>query len=239
MEALARKLFKGANNDIAQLIVSKMSPDEIIERVGDPNEMPPEFMTQLIIAFPKMQAKIDLSLLDADQRTIILCLKPTVANLKKFDWNADGMKVRQYRYAMNKGGKKVVQHMYENISDEKLALFGTNEWEELLSYCRNAARRLDIKTIRNQTHLRHMILRKPHILNYATLEDMQNCTIDAPTWIRIITQLPVKERRHIPAGFKGWATRTVFKKKLTGRKFKNFKPDWANGLQEDGDTETA
>lgn len=234
MEILARKLYKGANTEIANVIVGKMGTDEIIARLGDLNKLPTTLRTQLIIAFPKMQPHIDLSLLDADQRTILLCIKPTVANMKKFDWNADDMKVRQYRYVLSIGGNKLIQHMYENITDEKLALFGVNEWEGLLSYYRNAASRVDIKTIRNQSHLRHMILRNPHILHYATIDDMQNCAIDAPTWIRIIAKMPVKDRRHVPAGFKAWVNRDVFKKKLTGRKFKNFKSDWTNGLY-DGD----
>lgn len=230
MEAIARKLHNGANTEIANMIVGKMDADEIVARLGDLNDLPTELRTQLIIAFPKTQARIDLSLLDADQRTILLCDKPTVANMKKFDWNADDMKTRQYRYILNLGSNKLVQHMYENITDENLALFGVHEWETLLSYCKNAAARFDITKIRNQSHLRQMILNMPYILQYATIDDMQNCTIDAPTWIRIITQIEVKDRRHVPAGFKAWAGRDVFKKKLTGRKFKNFKADWTNGL---------
>ena len=230
MEALARKLYKGANTEIANMIVGKMDAVEIIARLGDLDKLPSELKTQLIIAFPKTKPHINLSLLDADQRTILLCIKPTVTNMKKFDWNADDMKVRQYRYILNIGGNKLVQHMYKNITDEKLALFGVNEWEGLLSYCRNAADRFDIKTIRNQSHLRQLILNNPHILYYTTIEDMKNCTINASTWIRIITKMDVKDRRHVPAGFKAWAGRDIFKQKLTGRKFKNFTPDWANGL---------
>lgn len=230
MESLAKKLYKGANTEIANKIVDKMGTDEIITRLGDLNKLPTELRTQLIIAFPKMQPHINMSLLDADQRTILLCVKPAVANMKKFDWNADDMKVRQYRYILRHGNKKLAQHMYKNITDEKLALFGINEWEDLLSYCRNAARRFDIRTIRNQSHLRSMILNNPYILHYATINDMQNCTINASTWIRIITKMSVKDRRHVPAGFKAWVDREIFKKKLTGHKFKNFDPEWTNGL---------
>ena len=234
MEVLARKLCKGASTEIANMIVGKMGADEIITRLGDLDKLSAELKTQLIIAFPKMQSHINLSLLDADLRTILLCIKPTVSNMKKFSWNTNDMKVRHYRYILSHGNSKIVKHMFENITDEKLALFGINEWEDLLSYCRNAARRFDIKTIRNQSHLRHMILHKPHILHYTTINDMQNCTIDAPTWIRIIAKMSVKDRRHVPAGFKAWVGRDVFKQKLTGRKFKNFDPEWANGLY-DGD----
>lgn len=232
MEALAQRLYKGANTEIANMIVANMEADEIVQRLGDLNKLSDELKTQLIIAFPKTYSHINVNLLEADHRTIILCLKPIVSRLKKFDMNADDMKVRQYRYILAHGNAKFIKHMYDNISDEKLALFGINEWETLLSYCRDAARRFDIKAIRNQSHLRYLILRKPHILHYASIDDMQNCTIDAPTWIRIITKMAVKDRRHVPAGFKAWVGRDVFKKKLTGRKFKGFVADWANGLQD-------
>lgn len=225
-------LFRGANTSIANRVVAKMTPEEILERLGDIRKLSTDTQAQLLVAFPKTRKVINVSKLSADHRAIILCHRPTVAALKKFDWNAKDLKLKHYEYVFKLGNNKIVQNMYENISDEKLALFGTREWENLLGFCRNAARRLDIKTIRNQSHLRQLVKRKPHIMNYATVEDMQNCVIDGPTWIRIITQMPVKDRRHIPAGFKEWVGRDVFKQKLVGRKFKNFAPDWANGLQE-------
>ncbi len=232
MEKASEMLFKGANTSIANRVVAKMKPEEILERLGNIEKLSVDTQAQLLVAFPKTRKVIDVGKLKADHRTIILCHRPTIEAMKKFDWNAKDLKLKHYEYVFRLGNNKIVQNMYENISDEKLALFGTREWENLLGFCRNAARRLDIKTIRNQSHLRQLVLRKPHIMNYATIEDMQNCTIDAPTWIRIITKLAVKDRRHIPAGFKDWVARDVFKHKLKGRKFKNFAPDWANGLQE-------
>ena len=225
-------LFKEANTTIANKVVAKMQPEEILERLGDIKTLSPDIQAQLLVAFPKTRKLIDVANLKADHRVIILCNRPTVDALKKFDWNAKDLKLKHFEHVFKLGNNKIVQNMYENISDEKLALFGTQEWEKLLGFCRNAARRLDIKTIRNQSHLRALVRRKPHIMNYATIEDMQECVIDAPTWIRIITQMPVKDRRHIPAGFTDWVKRDVFKHKLKGRKFKNFAPDWMNGLQE-------
>jgi hypothetical protein len=209
-----------------------MEPEEILARLGPIDKLSIDTQAQLLIAFPKTRKVIDVSKLKADHRVIILCHRPTVAAMKAFDWNAADLKLKHYEYVLNLSNNKIVQNMYENISDEKLALFGTREWEKLLGFCRNAARRLDIKTIANQSHLRQLVLRKPHIMNYATIEDMQNSKIDAPTWIRIITQMSVKDRRHIPAGFQHWVARDVFKHKLKGRKFKNFAPDWMNGLQD-------
>lgn len=232
MQKVSEELFRGANTSIANRVVANMQPEEILERLGDIRKLSTDTQAQLLVAFPKTRKVIDVSKLNADHRIIILCHRPTVEAMKKFDWNAKDLKLKHYQYALNLSNNKIVQNMYENISDEQLAMFGTREWEKLLGFCRNAARRLDIKTIRNQSHLRALVKHKPHIMNYATIEDMQNCVIDGPTWIRIITQMPVKDRRHIPAGFAEWVGRDVFKQKLVGRKFKNFAPDWMNGLQE-------
>lgn len=230
IDALARKLFDGANNSIAKLILQKLTPEEIMQHL-EGVKLSDELKTQILITFPKMHKMIDASTLDADQRVILLCCRPTKERMKKFDVNADDLKLRQYRY-MLAHGKTMMQFIYDEITDEKLALFGVIEWGHLLAGCRNSARRLDITSIRNQSDLRSLILNKPYIMYHQTVEDMQNSVIDAPTWIRIITKMKPKDRGHIPKGFKGWVDRDVFKQKLTGRKFKNFAPDWTNGMQE-------
>jgi len=231
IESLARKLFNGANNSIAKLILQKMEPEEIMKHL-EGVKLSDDLKTQILMTFPKMHKMIDVNSLDADQRVILLCTRPTVAALKKFDVNADDLKLRQYRYLLQVGGRKIMQFVYDNISDEKIALFGVDEWRHLLASCRNSARRLKITYIRNPSDLRNLVLAKPYVMYHQTVEDMQNSVIDAPTWIRIITKMKVKDRGHIPKGFKEWVGRDVFKQKLTGRKFKSFSPNWANGLQE-------
>ena len=190
-----------------------------------------DLKTQILLTFPQMHKVIDASTLDADQRVILLCCRPTKACMKKFDVNADDLKLRQYRY-MLAHGKTMMQFIYDNITDEKLALFGVIEWGHLLAGSRNSARRLDIKAIRNPSDLRNLVLDKPYVMYHQTVEDMQNSVIDGPTWIRIITKMKVKDRGHIPKGFKAWVGRDVFKQKLVGRKFKSFAPDWTKGMQE-------
>jgi len=230
MMSLATKLYKDANTEIANLVIAKMEPEEILERLGDVTKLKSISKAQILLKFPKMHKVIDVAELEADHRTIILCCRPTKGNLKKFDMNADDMKARQYQYILELGNKNLVSHMYKTLTDEKIALFQVDDWESLLSYIPQAGRRLDIKTIRNQSYLRHLILRRPHILRHATLEDMKNSVIDGPTWIRIIAKMSPKERAHVPAGFIGWTQRDVFKKQLGGRRFKNFGKDWMEGL---------
>jgi hypothetical protein len=231
IESLARKLFEGANNSISKLILQKMTTEEIMQHL-DGVKLSNDLKTQILMTFPKMHKLIDANTLDADQRVILLCTRPTVAAMKKFDVNADDLILRQYRYMLQIGGRKIMQFVYDNISDEKISLFGVNEWGHLLASCRNSARRLKITYIRNPSDLRNLVLDKPYIMYHQTVEDMQNSVIDGPTWIRIITKMRVKDRGHIPKGFKAWVARDVFKKKLTGRKFKSFSPDWTNGMQE-------
>lgn len=232
METLSRKLYKNANANIANMIVDTMDADEIIDRLGNVNKLKDELKAQLLLAFPKTHKVIDVTKLEADYRVIILCNRPTKVEIKKFNINANGMGVRQYRYLMRHGDKALVRHMYQNINDKKLALFKIEDWENLMSYHPQIAKRFDIKTIRNQSELRHLVLRKPHILRYATIKDMQQCVIDGPTWIRIITKLTQKNRGYVPAGFVDWVQRDIFKKKLSGRKFKAFRADWMEGLKD-------
>lgn len=209
-----------------------MEPKEILERLGNITKLKSETKTQLLLSFPKMHKVIDITELEADHRTIILCNHPIKENLKKFDMNAKDMKARHYQHIMQHGKKNIISHMYKTITDEKIALFKIDDWELLLSYFPKAGKRLNVKTIRNPSDLRHFILRKPHILRHATLEDMQNSVIDGPTWIRIIAKMVPKERAHVPAGFIGWTERDVFKKQLGGRRFKNFGSDWKIGLKD-------
>ena len=169
METMAKKLHKGANTEIANKIVGDMNTDEIVMRLGDLNALSTTLRTQLLLKFPKTESHIDVTLLDADQRTILLCNRPTKTATKAYDVNADDMKVRQYRYVLNFRNRDLVKYMYDNITDEKLALLGINEWEDLIGYYPHAAARFNLKTIRNQSFLRNLILNKPHILRYATI----------------------------------------------------------------------
>ena len=229
LDILTNRLHKSTG--IANKIVSTMEPHEIIERLNNV-KLTDEFKTQLLLMFPKMHKIIDVTKLAADYRTILLCDTPTKAKIKKFDINANDMLIKHYRYLMQHGDKSFIRHLYQNINDEKLVLFKIEDWRSLLSYNVQMASRFDIKTIRNQSELRHFILYKPYILHYATLKDMQQCVIDVQTWIRIITKMTPKNREHVPAGFMDWARRDIFKKKLSGRKFKTFAADWMKGLKD-------
>lgn len=231
LETLAKKLYNGAATNIANMIVGTMDADEIVSRLGDMNKLKDEFKAQLLLAFPKTHKVIDITKLEADYRAIIFCNQPTKTKTKKFDVNADDMTIRQYRYIIQYGNKDLIRHIYQNINDKKLALFKVQDWENLILYNPKIAKRFDIKTIRNQSELRYLILRKPYILRYATIKDMQQCVIDGPTWVRIITKMTPKNRSNVPAGFIGWAKRDIFKKKLSGRKFKAFAANWTEGLK--------
>lgn len=230
--ALAKKLYTGASEDIAKMIVSTMEVEEIVERLGDLNALSDDLKAQLLISYPALHKYIDTNALGAEHRIIMLCLKPTKPRIKKFDFNADDLKLMHYDYLLNYGNKNIINEVCEGINDEKLSLFKTGDWASLLHFCPALAARFNFKAANNLYELRHLILRVPSILNHVTIEDMQNCIIDGPTWIRIITKMRPRDRCFVPKGFKEWVARDIFKLKLTGRKFKAFKPDWTNGLQE-------
>jgi hypothetical protein len=232
VESVARNLYTAANLTIAKRIVASMDAEEILQRLGGIDSMPEELKVQVLISYPALHKHIDTNTLNADNRVILLCLNPTKVRIRKFDFNANDLLMRHYDYLLAYGHRSLVNALCENINDEKLALFKTGDWSVLLHYCPTLAPRFNLREAKNLSDLRYLILKHPSLLNHVTVEDMQNCLIDGPTWIRIITQMIQKDRCWVPKGFTAWVARDVFKQKLTGRRFKPFKADWTNGLQE-------
>ena len=232
VESVARNLYTSANLTIAKKIVGTMDAEEILRRLGGLDTLPDDLKAQVLISYPELHKHIDTNTLVPDHRVILLCLKPTKVRIRKFDFNAEDLLLRHYDYLLAYGNKPIINALCENLNDEKLALFKTGDWTLLLHYCPSMASRFNLREAKNLPELRGLILKHPSLLNHVTVEDMQNCLIDGPTWIRIITQMRARDRCWVPKGFKAWVARDVFKQRLTGRRFKNFAADWTNGLQE-------
>jgi len=127
--------------------------------------------------------------------------------------------------------KKPLQYLAKNMLPERMKeIFTVAMWREFIHHFPSKANMIDIKEMRNQTELRRFILDKPHILRWQTLDDMKNCVIDGPTWIRVVTQMQPAQRKHVPVGFKDWAEKEIFIKMLKGKKFKKFDKSWKEGL---------
>lgn len=232
VESVARNLCITANLTIAERIIGSMDAEEILQRLGGIDSIPEELKVQVLISYPKLHKYLDTNTLIANHRVILLCLNPTKVRIRNFDFNADDLLLDHYDYLLAYGDKLIINTLCENLNDEKLALFKTGDWVSLLHYCPSMAPRFNLREAKNLHELRQLILKHPSLLNHVTVEDMQNCLIDGPTWIRIITQMRPKDRCWVPKGFTAWAARDIFKQKLTGRRFKSFKADWTNGLQE-------
>ena len=127
--------------------------------------------------------------------------------------------------------KKPLQYLAKNMLPERMEeIFTVQMWREFIHHFPSKANLIDIKKMRNQTELRRFILAKPHIMRYQTVDDMKECIIPGPTWVRIIAKMQPNKRKHIPVGFKEWAKRDIFKEMLAGRKFKKFPDGWSEGL---------
>lgn len=92
----------------------------------------------------------------------------------------------------------------------------------------------DCSKVRNQSHLRHFIVRYPWVMKRQTLDQMKASSIKAETWARLLAEIKTADRAYFPAGIAEWVKKAVFTKKLKGRKFKPFK-DFETGLPLDPD----
>ena len=119
---------------------------------------------------------------------------------------------KQIKYFFDANSVVPLQYLAHNMLPERMKeLFTVEMWKVFIAQFPHKAKLFDITKVRNQTELRRLILAKPHILRYVTLDDMKNCVIDGPTWVRIITQMNPKKRKHVPAGFVDWAKKDIFK----------------------------
>ena len=140
---------------------------------------------------------------------------------------------KQIRLFLDAVDSRPAKYLAENMLPERMKeIFTVDMWQSFLGRFPKMIKNVDITRIPNQTELRNFILNRPHVMRYATLDDMKNCSIKGPTWVRIITKMTPKQRGHIPAGFREWAEKDIFKEMLKGKKFKNFKDGWSDGLQE-------
>jgi len=120
--------------------------------------------------------------------------------------------------------------VYKKMKKEELSKIGPQTWENLLQIVPLSARYLRIDKIRNQTELRRLISKRPILMKYATLEQMQSSAIAPHTWARLAADIPEKFRVHFPVGAKAWIEKNIFVGTLKGKTFKNFK-EWSTNMK--------
>jgi len=122
----------------------------------------------------------------------------------------------------------ILLHRYPLVISNKLASFRVKR-SSLIA--RRFIRLLDCSKVRNQSHLRALIVRFPWIMQKQTLSMMDESPIDPPTWARIITSIRPPERIYFPVDTGPWLWKGIFKTKLKkGRNMKAFK-DFEIGLR--------
>ena len=143
--------------------------------------------------------------------------------------------VRLFLEANSPGVNKLaIKKLANEMTVERMQeIFTVDMWEEFISHYPQRTTYIDITRIRNQTHLRNLILAKPHVLRHCTIDDMRNSVIPGHTWIRIVSKLPEDKRKHVPVGFAEWVKKDVFKSSLKGKRFKDFGNEWLTGLKSD------
>lgn len=226
---------KTCKEKLVQVMIDYMSPKEIEEillrttelnrkrRLSDVNR------ARILLLYPHMA-----EIWDPAELEINTLLALTFRDFDRFIGYIDInlLTRKQVRLFFDaEGDKRPLKYIADNMLVERMKeIFTLDMWQMFLKRYPHRAKYFDIKAIRNQTELRRFILDKPFIMKYATLDDMKNCVIDGPTWVRIITKMEVKDRKYIPAGFADWAKKDIFKESLKGRRFKDFAKGWSKGL---------
>lgn len=243
---------KPARQALGHMLCNFMTPQEIMEifRRMENDERPcnrkPKIAAinkaRLILLYPELE---ELFPFDEFEPNMQLAL--TFRDFDRFIGNIDVnlltlKQVKMFFEAAAMGGdvmagkkpherKKPLKYLAKNMLPERMEeIFTVEMWREFVHHFPSKAKLVDITKIRNQTQLRRFILDKPHIMRWQTLDRMKNCVITGPTWIRIVTQMPPSQKKHIPKGFKEWAERDIFVEMLKGKKFKKFDSKWKEGL---------
>jgi hypothetical protein len=228
---------KEAKSRVMDILMANMSPVEIeaiLERSAECNKkhkVKDLDKARMILLYPSLEKHYPFE--DLHENTqLALLFQDFDRFIGQIDVNLLTRKQIQLFFRVEpKRRKKVLGYLGRNMLPERMKeIFTMGMWRDFIDVFPQKVNMLDIKEIRNQTELRHFILDKPHVLRYATLDDMKNCVIDGPTWVRIVTKLPPGKRKHVPAGFARWVERDIFKEMLGGRKFKKFDKTWKDGL---------
>jgi len=239
VDDIYKKLAAKPNKEaLGQLLLAFMTPNEIMEvfqRMIDQNvklNRQPKLSdlnkAQLIMAYPLLEHQLDIEDF-TDNMKIALARHDFKRFIGYLDINL--LTREQIKHFLDPNKPYMLKYVMENMDEGRMQeLFTILMWKTVLKRYPTKAKLIDIKTIRNQTELRRFVNDRPSILKYATVDDMKNCVIKGPTWVRIVAQLTPKQRRFIPVGFKEWAERDIFKEMLKGKKFKRFPAGWDNGL---------
>lgn len=222
---------KNAKKDLVSLFVEKFSRQnlrEFILEVGLDN-LQPENLAQVYRLDLNLRHLIDFSSLEVDDQVIFFSEMKSRKELNAIKNCIKAFQRQHYRYILEHGSRNAVDCLLANLSDEDLSRFRVYEWLVLFRRKPSVTKRFNVRNMRNATQLRHMILAYPIILQHATIDDMKASSLSAASWIRVISKLPVKKRKYVPAGFIGWVEREVFKNKLGGHRYKKF-GNWKNGL---------
>lgn len=244
VEDIYGKLGEKPNKEaLGQMLLAYMSPNEIMEvftrmvkqnasinrqpKISDMNK------ARLLMAYPLLETQFDIEDFSKNMK-IALARRDFKRFIGYLDINE--LTRNQLKHFLDPQRPKMIKYVMDNLLDERMQLLFTIQmWKIVLKRHPSRAKLIDIRKIRNQTELRRFILSRPSLLKYSTVDDMKNCVITGPTWIRIVGEMTPKQRQYIPVGFKQWAERDIFTEMLRGKKFKKFPKDWADGIVDAAD----
>lgn len=230
------KIRNNPDRELRELVTSKMSDREVLTALVGRKferlcELSPENKAKIYIRHPDARPYIDFEKLNADARTAILFSVPSKEIQDLYDMNAKDLTMDHYRMFIHSYTKFHTKFFYKKVARKVLLDLKITDWKKLIGDIPRAARDFPIRKVRNQTGLRSLIIERPKIFKYITLDDMKASVISAPTWCRIIEEIPAAKRVYVPRGFIEWAEKEIFRLSLSGKNFKKF-GDWRVGLRE-------
>jgi len=228
------RLRANPGRDLRDHVMFEMDRNEVRDRIVGKDitslaDLGHTIMAQLYMEYEELRKFIDISKLNPEARIAILFSVPSRETIDQFDMNAEDLTIDHYRLFIHNNSKFLTKLFYKNINKEKLRVLNSKDWERLIGDIPRSAKDFPITKFRSATELRKLILARPKILKYLTVEDMKKTPINGPTWVRIVSQLAREKRANVPAGFKDWAEKEIFRLSLGGKKFKKF-GDWKDGL---------
>lgn len=228
------RLRQNPCRDLRDHVMFEMDRDEIRERIVGKHleglaDLGHNIKAQLYIEYEELRKFIDISKLNPEARIAILFSVPSRETIDQFDMNADDLTIDHYRLFVHNNSRFLTKLFYKKINKEKLRMLKAKDWERLIGDVPRSAKDFPIHKFRNANELRHLILARPRILKYLTLNDMKESVINGPTWVRIVSKLAREKRANIPTGFKDWAEKEIFRLSLSGKNFRKFS-EWKDGL---------
>jgi len=231
-----------AKNTLVHVMMSVMTSKEIediLMRLNPANKSTRRLSdlnrARLIVLYPKMEERFPLDELEV-KVLIALCNYDFDKYIAYIDVNL--LTREQVKYFLSHNNGKFMKYISDNLLPERMQeIFTTKMWGMLLKRFPSKAKFFDATRIRNQTELRRFLSARPSLFRQIPVETMKQCTIDGPTWVRIITKLPPAQRKYIDPAFRDWAKKDIFTEMLKGRRFKPFKSDWDEGIPEKVDAE--